>query len=66
MDGLTLVARVKADPAWRSVTIIAVTAAAMKGDEESALCAGCDGYITKPIDTRRFIEQIAAFLPKPA
>ena len=63
MDGLTLVARVKADPAWRSVTIIAVTAAAMKGDEESALCAG---YITKPIDTRRFIEQIAAFLPKPA
>lgn len=52
MDGLELTRRLKADPATRSIIVVAVTAYAMKGDEQRALDAGCDGYIAKPIDTR--------------
>ena len=53
MDGLELTRRLKADPATRDIVIVALTAYAMKGDEERARAAGCDGYVTKPIDTRR-------------
>lgn len=52
VDGLELTRRIKADPALRDVPIIAVTAYAMKGDREKAIEAGCDEYVTKPIDTR--------------
>jgi CheY-like chemotaxis protein len=52
MDGLTLTRLLKADPAYRHIPIVALTAFAMKGDEKKAMDAGCDGYITKPIDTR--------------
>ena len=52
MDGLALTRRLKADPARRDIVILALTSYAMKGDEEKALHAGCDGYLTKPIDTR--------------
>lgn len=58
MDGLTLTRLLKADPRTRSVPIVALTAFAMRGDEEKALEAGCDGYITKPIDTRKFPQQV--------
>jgi CheY-like chemotaxis protein len=51
MDGLQLTARIKEDPATRDIIILALTAYAMKGDEERALKAGCDGYLAKPIDT---------------
>lgn len=51
MDGLELTRRLKADPARKHIVIIALTAFAMKGDEDKARAAGCDGYITKPIDT---------------
>jgi two-component system cell cycle response regulator DivK len=51
MDGLELTRRLKADPRYRSMVIIALTAYAMKGDEEKALGAGCDAYVAKPIDT---------------
>lgn len=54
MDGLELTRRLKSDPATQKIIIVALTAYAMKGDEERALAAGCDGYITKPIDTRTF------------
>jgi two-component system, cell cycle response regulator DivK len=50
MDGLELTRKLKADPARRSITIIALTAYAMKGDEEKARAAGCDDYVAKPID----------------
>jgi CheY-like chemotaxis protein len=52
MDGLTLTRKLKADPRTHDVIVLAVTAYAMKGDEERAREAGCDGYIAKPIDTR--------------
>jgi CheY-like chemotaxis protein len=51
MDGLAFTRRLKADPATRDIAIIALTAYAMKGDEEKALGAGCDAYMSKPIDT---------------
>src|SRR5687768_6725601 len=56
MDGLTLTRKLKADPKFQHVPIVAVTASAMKGDDEKALAAGCQAYITKPIDTRRFAQ----------
>ena len=52
IDGLELTRRIKASPATQDVAIIAVTAYAMKGDREKALAAGCDDYVSKPIDTR--------------
>jgi len=62
MDGLELTRILKADTAQRPMVILALTAYAMKGDEEKALLAGCDGYITKPIDTRALPELIATYL----
>ena len=62
MDGLTLTRLLKGDPATSDVTILALTAYAMKGDEEKARQAGCDGYITKPIDTRALPAVIAGIL----
>jgi CheY-like chemotaxis protein len=66
IDGLELTRRLKADPATRDIVIIAVTAYAMKGDQTKALAAGCDDYITKPIDTRALPETIARHLAKRA
>jgi two-component system cell cycle response regulator DivK len=62
MDGLQLTRQLKADPATRSIGVIALTAYAMKGDEEKALAAGCDGYLSKPIDTERLPEVVRAHL----
>ena len=62
MDGLTLTRKLKADARYRHVPIVALSAFAMKGDDRKALDAGCAGYITKPIDTRRFAGQVAGFL----
>ena len=64
IDGLELTRRLKADPATRDIVIVAVTAYAMKGDQAKALAAGCDDYITKPIDTRALPETIARHLAK--
>jgi CheY-like chemotaxis protein len=62
MDGLQLTRRLRSDPAWQNVRIVALTAYAMKGDEDKALAAGCDGYVTKPIDTERLPKLIAEHL----
>ncbi len=64
IDGLELTRRLKADPATRDIVIVAVTAYAMKGDQAKALAAGCDDYITKPIDTRSLPETIARHLAR--
>ncbi|MBI3724965.1 response regulator [bacterium] len=64
MSGLELVERLRADPETSTTTIVAFTAYAMKGDEQRALAAGCDGYITKPIDTRRFAATIRGYLAR--
>ena len=50
MDGLEMTRQLKSNPETKDTVVVAVTAFAMKGDEEKALEAGCDGYITKPID----------------
>jgi CheY-like chemotaxis protein len=62
MDGLELTRRLKADPATQRITILALTAYAMKGDEQKAREAGCDGYISKPIDTRALPGLVAGYL----
>jgi CheY-like chemotaxis protein len=58
VDGLTLTRQLKADPTTARIPVIALTAHAMKGDEEAALAAGCDGYISKPLDTRTLAAQV--------
>ena len=62
MDGLTATKNLKADPATRHLAVVGLTANAMKGDAEAALNAGCDGYLTKPIDTRTFIATVTKFI----
>jgi len=62
MDGLTLTRQLKAGEATKHIRIIALTAFAMKGDEQKAFDAGCDGYISKPIDTRNLPDQVARLL----
>ena len=62
MDGLTLTRLLKKNPACAHVRIVALTAFAMKGDDRKALDAGCDGYITKPIETRKLPAQVAEIL----
>jgi CheY-like chemotaxis protein len=62
VDGLELTRRLKSDPATRDIVIVAVTAYAMKGDMDKATAAGCDDYVTKPIDTRALPDTIAKHL----
>ena len=64
MDGLTLTRKLKAGKRTRGIRIVALTAFAMKGDDQKALDAGCDGYITKPIDTRKLPGQVAEILQR--
>lgn len=62
MDGLELTRRLKSDPATSHVVVLALTAYAMKSDEKRAFDSGCDGFITKPIDTRNFPKLIQQHL----
>lgn len=66
MDGLELTRRLKAAPETRDIFVIAVTSYAMKGDFEKALQAGCDDYVTKPIDTEALPRLIARYLGDPS
>jgi len=61
-DGLALTRAVKADPATRSIAIVAFTAYALKGDEARMRAAGCDSYIAKPIDVAALAGQLRAVL----
>jgi two-component system, cell cycle response regulator DivK len=60
MDGLEVTRKLKEQPSTADIPVIAVTSFAMKGDREKALAAGCAGYVTKPIDKKTFIEEVAA------
>ena len=62
LDGLTVTGVLKDDPEIRDVPVVALTAHAMRGDEERARQAGCDGYISKPIDTRQLPQTIKTFI----
>jgi len=62
MDGLSTTKELRANPATRHLTVIGLTARAMKGDQEIALQAGCDGYLTKPIDSRTLVQTINQFI----
>jgi len=62
MDGLTLTRKLKADEKTRNIPIVALSAFAMKGDDQEAFLAGCSGYITKPINTRTFPQQVLEYL----
>ena len=65
MDGLELTRMLKADPHTQAIPVVALTAHAMKGDEQRMLDHGCSGYIAKPIETRIFLDTVAQFLAKP-
>ncbi len=62
LDGLELTRMLKAAPATRDIVVLAVTSYAMKGDEERARAAGCDGYVAKPIDTEALPRTVARHL----
>lgn len=62
MDGLSVVHAIKSDPRTARIPILALTAHAMRGDKDRFLEAGCDGYISKPIDVKTFIASIEKYL----
>jgi CheY-like chemotaxis protein len=62
MDGLSVVRAIKADERTARIPILALTAHAMRGDKDRFLEAGCDGYISKPIDVKTFIASIERYL----
>jgi two-component system cell cycle response regulator DivK len=64
MDGLEATALLKRDDATRAIPVVALTALAMKGDEERIRAAGCDGYIAKPMGIQEFLTTIAAQLTR--
>jgi two-component system cell cycle response regulator DivK len=65
MDGLELTRRLRTEKVFEDVTIVALTAYAMRSDEENARAAGCDGYISKPINTRVFGGLVRKYLDTP-
>ena len=62
IDGLELTRRLKADPETCGITVVAFTAYAMKGDETKMRAAGCDGYLSKPINVATFADQVRGYL----
>lgn len=62
MDGLQATALLKRDEATRAIPVLALTALAMKGDEERIRAGGCDGYIAKPIGVQNFLATVSAHL----
>jgi two-component system cell cycle response regulator DivK len=64
MDGLEAIAQLKRDDSTRAIPVIALTALAMKGDEERIRAAGCDAYIAKPMRYQEFLATVASQLAR--
>jgi two-component system, cell cycle response regulator DivK len=62
MDGYEATRRIKADPAWRSIPIIAVTSYALSGEDKRARAAGCDDYVAKPYSPRQLLAKVRQHL----
>ena len=62
MDGLSVVRQMKTDSRTQRIPILALTAHAMRGDKDRFLDAGCDGYISKPIDVKTFLSSIEQYI----
>jgi len=65
MDGLTATTLLKRDPATASIPVVALSALAMKTDEERSQAAGCDAYLVKPLRYQELYEVVARLLPGP-
>lgn len=65
MDGLTATRMLRDDPATSHLKIVALTASAMKGDEEKILASGCDGYIAKPFNIQKLLNTVQSFIIPP-
>ena len=63
IDGYETTRRIRADPALRSISIIAVTSYALSGEEQKARAAGCDDYVPKPYSPRQLLAKIRQYLP---
>jgi two-component system cell cycle response regulator DivK len=66
LDGLTATRMLKSDPRTAKLPVIALTAFAMKGDEDETRAAGCDGYVTKPIRYKEFLAEVDNVLKRRA
>jgi two-component system, cell cycle response regulator DivK len=66
LDGLAATRRLKADPRTARLPVIALTALAMKGDEDETRAAGCDGYVTKPIRYKEFLAEVNTVMSRRA
>jgi len=64
MDGVTATKILKSNTPSKDIPIVAITASAMKGDEEKILAEGFDGYIAKPIEMKKFMKAVALFIKK--
>jgi two-component system, cell cycle response regulator DivK len=62
LDGYEATRRIKSDPALRHIPIIAVTSYALSGDDQKALAAGCDAYVTKPFSPRALLGKVREYL----
>ena len=64
MDGLEAMRQIRARPAWQKLPIIALTAKAMKDDQEKCLAAGANDYLAKPIDIEKLLSLVRVWMPK--